>query len=91
MEERYDLRTRRPRLQPGDKVWLYDPRRRVGYATKLGSWWAGPYVVLDAINDVCYRILMLDQPRARPRVVHADRLSPLVPVPAPRKARRERR
>ncbi|KAK3921826.1 Retrovirus-related Pol polyprotein from transposon 412 [Frankliniella fusca] len=78
MKERYDLRAKRPNIQAGDRVWLYDPRRRVGFATKLGSWWTGPYVVLAAINDVCFRIRKLDQPRARPRVVHADRITPLV-------------
>ncbi|KAK3916472.1 Retrovirus-related Pol polyprotein from transposon 412, partial [Frankliniella fusca] len=78
MKERYDLRAKRPNIQAGDRVWLYDPRRRVGFATKLGSWWTGPYVVLAAINDVCFRIRKLDQPRARPSVVHADRLTPLV-------------
>ena len=77
MKERYDLRAKRPSFPVDSQVWLFDPRRRVGQSPKLRSWWDGPYVVQKMLNDVVVRI-QRDE-RSRPRVVHADRLAPVVP------------
>ncbi|KAK3922745.1 Retrovirus-related Pol polyprotein from transposon 412 [Frankliniella fusca] len=81
MKERYDLRAKRPAYAVGSKVWLFDPRRRVGHPPKLASWWAGPYVVERVVNDVVLQIRLEGKANARPRIVHVDRLSPVVPRP----------
>lgn len=81
MKERYDLRAKRPEYAVGSRVWLYDPRRRVGQHPKLDSWWAGPFVVERVINDVVFKIRLEGEPDSRPRVVHSDRLSPVVSRP----------
>ena len=79
MKERYDLRAKRPVYQEGSLVWLYDPHRRVGRAPKLESWWRGPYRVIGIINDVVIKIRLDSEIRARPRIVHVDRVSPVIP------------
>ena len=58
----------------GAKIWFSNPRRRKGRCSKLTSPWQGPGVVLAQISDVVLKIKM--GPRALPRIVHADRLSP---------------
>ena len=79
MKERYDLRAKRPVYSVGSLVWLYDPRRRVGRAPKLESWWKGPYKVISVINDVVVKLQLDNAPRSRPRTVHVDRVSPMIP------------
>ena len=72
MKTRYDARARGATFNPGDKVWLYNPRRKKGLSPKLQSPWEGPYDVSEVLSDVTYRIRRGS--RSRPRVVHVDRL-----------------
>lgn len=74
MKTRYDLRAEGPRFRAGDLVWLYNPCRKKTRSPKLQANWEGPYVVLKCLNDVVYRIQR--NPRAKAKVVHADRLLP---------------
>ena len=53
-------------------MWLYNPQRKKGKPLKLSRPWEGPYVVVERLNDVVYRIQR--GPRAKPKVVHRDRL-----------------
>ena len=69
----YDLRDRRLSFEPGQKVWLYNPRRIVGRAPKLQSNWEGPYEVVRKINEVVYCIRK--SKRHRNKIVHLDRLA----------------
>ena len=71
---RYDLKASERLSNPGDAVWLYNPQRKKGVCPKLACPWKGPYVVIDRINDVVYRIRQ--GPRNKPSVVHKDRLKP---------------
>ncbi|KAK3924610.1 Retrovirus-related Pol polyprotein from transposon 412 [Frankliniella fusca] len=79
MKERYDLRARRPHFAVGDAVWFFNPRRHIGRAAKLQSWWMGPFKIMDRLSEVTFRIRDESKPRKKPRVVHADRLAPVVP------------
>ncbi|KAK3923898.1 Pol polyprotein [Frankliniella fusca] len=76
-KERYDIRARRHTFQVGDKVWLFDLQRRVGRCSKLQSWWTGPHVILDILNDVTARIQLAGS-RCRPRTYHVDKLAPYI-------------
>ena len=49
-------------------MWLYNPQRKKGKSPKLSRPWEGPYVVVERLNDVVYRIQR--GPRAKPKVVH---------------------
>ncbi|POS82770.1 hypothetical protein EPUL_005785, partial [Erysiphe pulchra] len=74
MKERYDVKAEKGGYNPGELVWLYNPRRRRGYSPKLQRSWEGPYEVLTRINDVIYRIKQL--PRGKPKIIHFNRLAP---------------
>ena len=73
MWQQYQQRVREAEYQPGDKVWLHNPRRVRGLSPKLQSSWEGPYEVLEALSSVTYRIAAVGT-RRRPKVVHVDRL-----------------
>ena len=71
MRETYDRRKRETTFAVGDRVWLYNPRRKRGLSPKLQSPWQGPYAVTAVLSAVTYRIR---RGRGRPSVVHVDRL-----------------
>ena len=56
----------------GDLVWLHNPQRKKGISPKLRRPWEGPYVAVEQLNDVVYRIQW--GPWKKPEVVHRDRL-----------------
>ena len=45
-----------PSFDIGDKVYLYDPTTKRGYNVKLTRRWKGPYIVMEKINNVNYRV-----------------------------------
>ncbi|GFW24344.1 uncharacterized protein TNCV_605911 [Trichonephila clavipes] len=52
MKTRYDARATGHDFHEGDKVWLWNPKRRKGLSPKLQTNWEGPYTVLKRLNDV---------------------------------------
>ena len=77
MKNRHDAKATRTVLQPGDKVWLYNPRRQKGKSPKLSSDWEGLYVIVDCLSDVTYRIRFGGNTSTRrnpQKVVHVNRL-----------------
>ena len=40
----------------GDFIWLYNPAKKKGVSPKLTSKWEGPYLVVNKLSDVNYRI-----------------------------------
>ena len=74
MKMRLDSRQLTNTFNEGDAVWLYQPQRRKGLSPKLQRPWEGPYRIIKKINDLVYRIQL--SPRAKPKVVHVERLSP---------------
>ena len=76
MKKEYDIRAKKPELQAGESVWLYNPRRKAGRNPKLQRPWERCKFV-GWINDVVCRVQPVDlKPRARKRfhIVHVDRL-----------------
>jgi hypothetical protein len=73
MKSRYDRVVTGTTFDVGDRVWLFNPRRRVGLSPKLQTKWEGPYVIVTKINDVVYRIRKLSNRKVS--VVHIDRLA----------------
>jgi hypothetical protein len=53
-------------------VWLHNPQRKVGVSSKLRLPWEGPYLIMDKLSDVHYRIQK--STKTAYKVVHADRL-----------------
>ncbi|CAC5422632.1 unnamed protein product [Mytilus coruscus] len=58
----------------GDAVWLNDPKRKVGISPKLQCNWDGPYLIINSISDLVYRIQKSES--SKPRVIHYNRLHP---------------
>ena len=72
MKQRKDLKATLEPLEEGDKVWLYNPKRKKGQSPKLSSSWDGPYLIVTRLSAVTYRIQRNRQ--AACRVVHFNRL-----------------
>ncbi|CAC5415821.1 unnamed protein product [Mytilus coruscus] len=70
----YDYKVNFKPYSVGDAVWLHDPKRKVGISPKLQCNWDGPYLILNSISDLVYRIQKLES--SKPRVVHYNRLKP---------------
>ena len=58
----------------GDVVWMINPKKKKSRSLKLSLLWDGPYVVIEKLCDVIYKIQK--NRRTRPKVVHYDRLKP---------------
>ncbi|GFS49136.1 retrovirus-related Pol polyprotein from transposon 412 [Trichonephila clavipes] len=67
MKTRYDARATGHDIHEGDKVWLWNPKRRKGLSPKLHTNWEGPYTVLKRLNDVMVRIQK--SPHSKPKLL----------------------
>ncbi|GFY31201.1 retrovirus-related Pol polyprotein from transposon 412 [Trichonephila clavipes] len=74
MKTRYDARATGHDFYEGDKVWLWNPKRRKGLSPKPQTNWEGPYTVLKRLNDVVVRIQK--SPHSKPKVIHYNKLAP---------------
>ncbi|KAK2577752.1 hypothetical protein KPH14_011855, partial [Odynerus spinipes] len=73
MKTWYDASSKPVSFEPGQEVWLYNPRRVKGKCPKLQTDWEGPYIVRDRLNELIYRIVR--SLKSKPRVVHVNRLA----------------
>jgi hypothetical protein len=71
MKRHYDIDSSSSIFTEGDRVWLFNPRKRKGISVKLMRPWEGPYHVLKRLNDLVYRI---QRGKGKPKVVHRNRL-----------------
>jgi hypothetical protein len=62
-------------LTPGQGVWLFNPKRRIGRSPKLDIPWEGPYTVIQVRHGVLVDIQL--SRHSKPRVVHIDKLAPV--------------
>ncbi|VDI60051.1 Hypothetical predicted protein, partial [Mytilus galloprovincialis] len=70
MKRNYDVGTKMQTFDAGDPVWLHNPRRVKGLCPKLQNNWEGPYIIVNKLNDVIYRIQK--GTKDKPKVVHQD-------------------
>ena len=68
------MKTYKVLYKVGDSVWYYFPKRKVGFNPKLQRPWKGPYLVVERLNEVLFKIQ--SGPRNKPMVAHHDRLKP---------------
>ena len=70
----YDHRTNYKTYKAGDSVFLFEPIRKKGICPKFESLWTGPWVILEKVSDLVYKICKTAE--SNPRYVHHDRLKP---------------
>ena len=71
----YDRRVAGTSFRVGDRVLLSTTAVKRGLSPKLHHQWQGPYVVLDKVSEVNYRV-QLATGQGRKQVVHFNRLRP---------------
>ena len=81
MKQRYDPLLEHQPIEAGEAVRLHNLQRKKGLTPKLRCPWQGPYIITEQINDLVYRIQL--GPKAKPKVVHRNRLWSYSGVNAP--------
>nr|XP_022290306.1 uncharacterized protein LOC111101945 [Crassostrea virginica] len=72
-QKRYhDRKLQWQRFSPGDSVYVYFPRKRMGTSPKLTSFWQGPFEVLQKCSDYTY--LVSCGFKGSSQVIHVDRM-----------------
>ena len=74
-KELYDKRVHGQPFTVGEFVWLHNPHVPLGHSRKLHCPWSGPYLVVECLSDVTYRIRSVYGKNCE-QVVHFDRLKP---------------
>jgi hypothetical protein len=72
----YDLRVKKTSYHVGDQVWLWKMRRKTGRKLKWERCYTGPYLVMEQIGPVNYRVRRSN--RTNPIIVHVDKLKPYI-------------
>lgn len=73
----FDRKAKLYQFAEGDRVWLYDPKRRRGRTPKLDAErWTGPFVIQRKLSGAVYHIKRNNTDKGR--VVNIDRLAPYV-------------
>jgi hypothetical protein len=67
----YDRKTREISLKRGDLVYLYNPIAKMGRAKKFEYKYQGPYMILEKISPLIYKLQMEE---GKSIVVHVNRL-----------------
>lgn len=70
MKRAYDRKVHEKSFSPGQRVWVLNLRAYKGRCPKWERRYQGPYLVLEKINDVKYRVQK--QPGQQTAVVHLD-------------------
>ncbi|CAC5380463.1 unnamed protein product [Mytilus coruscus] len=76
-KEQYDLKSDVINYAIGDKIWVFNPSTKPGLSTKLLHNWHGPYVIIDKLSDVNYKIQMCDSKKSE-QTVHVNRIKQFV-------------
>jgi hypothetical protein len=71
-KKQYDKKVNFTSYKLGDRVWLYNPANKPGLSPKLISKWKGPYIIVQKLSDVSYKISCSKQTGVK--VVHYNRL-----------------
>ena len=74
MKARYEQLANSTGFQEGDRMWLYSLAQKIGKCPKLQKCWECPYIIINQINNIIYRIKW--HSRAKMTVIHLDRLAP---------------
>jgi len=70
MKRRYDASVRPQSHTIGEKVLVYNPKKRRGQFAKSQSCWTGPYVIENVLNETNY---VVKKGKGKGAVIHVDR------------------
>lgn len=76
-KEQYDLKSDVINYAIGEKIWVFNPSTKPGLSTKLLHNWHGPYIIIDKLSDVNYKIQMCDSKKSE-QTVHVNRIKHFV-------------
>ncbi|CAG2196786.1 unnamed protein product [Mytilus edulis] len=71
-KRQYDKNVKRMDYSEGDLVRRYQPRTAKGVKKKLSRFWTGPWVIVEKLSNVLYKIK--HSPNSTPVIIHADNL-----------------
>jgi len=71
-KKRYDLCVHKKVFAPGEWVWYFHPRRRVGLSPKWQKWYTGPFLIVKQLGPVNYQLQR--SKRSVPFTAHVDKL-----------------
>lgn len=71
-KQTYDMNARIKHFAPGDKVWVFVPRKRREHYPKWEKYYTRPFVVIEQTGPLNFIVQKL--PRGRSFVAHADKL-----------------
>ena len=74
MKKRYDSSVKPQSYEVGERVLVYNPKKRRGKFAKWEVCWVGPYVVQNKLNSTNYAV---KKGRSKSMVIHIDRLRKL--------------
>jgi len=74
MKKRYDSSVKPQSYEIGERVLVYNPKKRRGKFAKWEVRWVGPYVVQNKLNGTNY---VVRKGRSKSFVIHIDRLRKL--------------
>jgi len=74
MKRRYDASVRPQTYTIGEKVLVYNPKKRRGQFAKWQSCWVGPYTIENVLNQINY---VVKKCRGKGAVIHVDRMRKL--------------
>lgn len=71
-EKYYNKKTSDPKIAVGQRVFLYNPAVGQGRSRKLSKLWKGPYLVVEQLGPVTFRII--NERGTDEQIVHVNRL-----------------
>jgi hypothetical protein len=67
----YDKKAKERKFEVNDKVHLFCPAKKPGKCQKFRSYWRGPYIIVQKLSDLNYKIM---DKKGKEFVVHVNRL-----------------
>ena len=71
MSQYYDKKAKQRNFQLGDKIYLYNPVRKLGKCFKFHKFRTGPFEITAKLSDLNYEITSMSHKK---QVVHVNRL-----------------
>ena len=70
----YDGKTQQPKYEPGDKVWLHNPKVPIGLSKKFHRMWTGPYYITLKGPNYTFQLRACSDNKEVKSLVHSNRL-----------------